>query len=319
MAEQTTNSTGCASCNSGAKAGFAERSRAFATMAKLVGKRGAVGGIRTIIPLLEGYARTMQDKVASGETPTISKGGALNFSDDEMQVLRGTGEKFTYELIEIASITHPIMDNAPPYKAVVDPETGRYPPLHLAHLLSLVKAGRELLADEDVAVMMKQDSVQMDSAGQGLYTGMQNDAVLIQAGPQPTQTIRRLAMSNQQDRNYLVSQQGTQVKEYRSTQAAVKSSTASEFGDRFLKCATQALCDTLNCIVAEYVDSDHSFFCEDENGTGANQEVEICHCLDMFVYSLIRCLPSSLCPSKPLPPAQPKPPIHCNYAVEEDL
>lgn len=334
-------------------AGLSDRARTFAAMAALAGKRGTVGGLRTVLPILEGYARSMAPAAPGEEPPRINKGDSFNFSDDELKVLRGAGTKIGYELLEITSLTHPVMDELPPYKAQIDPETGRYPAPHLAHFLSLYKAGQSLFAsgDRDLSQdMLVERQAMEDAALDALGNLKQAKAITgddYQVGQQAMtpQQIRRMAMSNQSYSKvnaaevargaaaYSMTQRAGSYPEkqsmaYARSDAMMKQMQQAEytgsyspcccgsqtaypttsgddsFTDRLRDCAMQSLCDALSCFINNY--------CDDDDNDQNMQD-----CVDVFICSLLRCIPAALCPPKPPAPVQPRPSIECGFAVEE--
>lgn len=99
-----------------------------------LGGKAALSGLRGAMPMLELYSgttrRSEQDRDDGG-------GGleSLGFSRGEAGVIRKAFNKGLLESLEISSITHPVYDGAPVYRAF-DADGVMQPP-HMVHLLSL--------------------------------------------------------------------------------------------------------------------------------------------------------------------------------------
>ncbi|WNO11488.1 hypothetical protein [Teredinibacter sp. KSP-S5-2] len=109
-----------------------------------VAKKGAVSGARLFMPLLEGYARSLNTE----EKPDnrIPQGEAQTFSGAEKKVLNASASKLFYEALALSSHMYPVGSQT--YKAERNPETGKFPEPSLSNLLSLSKAARSLLGTE---------------------------------------------------------------------------------------------------------------------------------------------------------------------------
>lgn len=180
------------------------RARLMGAMALHLGRVGAVRGIRAVIPILEGYAPIEErppDELAKRALETEDPN---HFSERERQVLRAAGTKLTFEAIELASLTDPVASEGEPYLAQRDPDTGRYPPPKLAHLLSLGMAAQRLwpegeaekAGETDLRVV---DQVQRDTVDVQpiVLAAAAPGRHIIYEEPVPAIHIQRAAMMNQ--------------------------------------------------------------------------------------------------------------------------
>jgi hypothetical protein len=314
--------------------------RTFGALAAMFGRKGLVGGTRLVLPLIEGYAQSRDPS-----KPDITKGGKLNFSADEVKVLKSAGAKLAYELIECSSKVYPVMEDVEPYKAQKDPETNLYPAPKLCQILSLFRAGQGILGpwiqkkpepqaiDQFNLAAQKTDTtarpVLLTAVAPGVYAPFE--------GPFTPLQIRRSAMSQQL---YYTKQQQTMASGT-SAVSAVESRTVEsscccgthpsassmaryeetgECADLFsISCETQwrirncfkeMLCDILYCIGSNMCEDGH--FNDD-----ADLGDILGDCFETALCSLVRCLPDAICGPRPPICDKPKPSIECNFAVEE--
>jgi hypothetical protein len=106
-----------------------------------------------------------------------------------MRVLRAAGTKATLEMIEIASVTHPVYAGAPAFS--VSTEGKQH--LHIAHLLALGALAHALFGreeevppEDDTIVVYPQQTVAFVAEAPGEYR--------VLTAPQTPQDIRRFAM-----------------------------------------------------------------------------------------------------------------------------
>lgn len=112
-----------------------------------VAKKGAVSGARLFMPILEGYARSLNTE----EKPDnrIPQGEAQTFSGAEKKVLNASASKLFYEALALSSHMYPVGGQT--YKAERNPDTGKFPEPSLSNLLSLSKAARSFWGSEKQA------------------------------------------------------------------------------------------------------------------------------------------------------------------------
>ncbi|MCV2446169.1 hypothetical protein [Paracoccus sp. DMF] len=160
-----------------------------------LGGRAALVGLRGSIPLLELYSGTTrkaeQDRDSDGQG--LEK---LGFSRGEAGVLRQAFTKGVLESLEISSITHPVYDGAPVYRAYN--ADGVMQPPHMVHFLALAaaaaavwrrwEASQEPPAPEPVPVVTipASQTVAFVAKAPGEYEYI--------AAPQTASDIRRYAM-----------------------------------------------------------------------------------------------------------------------------
>jgi hypothetical protein len=104
-----------------------------------------IGGLRLLAPALAAYAGTQHspnDDDDQTDDPPKDADGNPRLTRRENAAISAAAAKAMLELIEITSVTDPIMPNATPYMAYDD---GVFRAPHLSHLLSLVSASNRLL------------------------------------------------------------------------------------------------------------------------------------------------------------------------------
>jgi hypothetical protein len=158
-----------------------------------VGGRGlkstALGGVRTLMPLIEAYAaRRAQDGDGADEP------GAIGLKRGEEEVLKTAGEKVFLELLEITTRTHPAYEGAPPFDRK-DAE-GRAQTPHLRHLLALAAAAAQYFGgDKDDGDEGEPPAPPPTPAPQGVvYMAVAPGEYEVVPGPITPREMRRNAM-----------------------------------------------------------------------------------------------------------------------------
>lgn len=160
-----------------------------------LGGRAALAGLRGTIPLLELYSGTTK----GAEQDRDSDGGGLEklgFSRGEAGVVRKAFTKGILESLEISSITHPVYDGAPVYRAY-NPDGVMQPP-HMVHFLALAAASsaiwRRWEASQDPPAPAP-DPIETRPASQTVaFVAKAPGEYEYIAAPQTASDIRRYAM-----------------------------------------------------------------------------------------------------------------------------
>lgn len=152
--QKTTVDEAAATARGAGAAGMADRQKAEARMnaglemltslsrlalaGASLGGKAALAGLRGTMPMLELYSGTTRkvEQDRDGEGGGLEK---LGFSRGEASVIRKAFTKGILESLEISSITHPVYDGAPVFRAYN--ADGVMQPPHMVHFLSLGAAG----------------------------------------------------------------------------------------------------------------------------------------------------------------------------------
>lgn len=107
------------------------------------GRTALRAGVRTAMPMIEMYAamrvsdvQLEQDDVGGTPAPQF-----LDLTPQQAEVVKFAGTKVATEMLEIASITHPIYEGAAPYSALGI--EGKQQAPHIRHVFSLYLAGKD--------------------------------------------------------------------------------------------------------------------------------------------------------------------------------
>ncbi len=113
-----------------------QRAGEVALAAAMLGGKAAIVGLRGTIPMLELYSGTTR-KLEQGGDGDSDGGGLekLGLSRGEAGVVRKASTKGMLEALEISSITHPVFEGAPVYRAYNS--DGVLQPPHMVHFLAL--------------------------------------------------------------------------------------------------------------------------------------------------------------------------------------
>jgi hypothetical protein len=155
------------------------------------GRVALTSTLKGSMPLLEAYAGVTAKGLAEGDE---NKDGEriLDLNHGQSGVVKAAGGKLFHEMLEIASITHPVYDGAPVYAVSVD---GIRQTPHLVHFLALAAAAQEIfdkgeqqqpLPDTPQPQIYPDRSVAYLSVAPGEYVAA--------TGPQSITQIRRAAM-----------------------------------------------------------------------------------------------------------------------------
>lgn len=201
-AGHTSSAAGDRSTSSAAKAAStagAYRSQVFdqALKALRIGGKGlqgaAVGGLRVLMPLIAAYSGKRLEQEEGGDVE-----GQYGLKLNEERVLKAGTQKAFLELVELASITHPVHPEAPRFTAFNSEGVAQTP--QLVHLLALVAAAKQYFSDDEgddgcgdgddggqepIAIPPGQSVVFM-SVAPGEYA--------MRSGPMTASEIRRMSM-----------------------------------------------------------------------------------------------------------------------------
>lgn len=329
------------------------QARALWLLARLALKKASVSGIRPVLPLIEAYGRSR--KIVEGTEPSdIQEGGSIEFSDEELAVLKAAGEKFAYEFIELASKSYPVGEKA--YIAERDPQTNLYPAPRLPHLISAFRLGRNLLGLEEA----KDDSTAADGGDENPGTEVASGRIVLLNAVRPGEyvpvvgavkpnEIRRIAMSQRQmslnpSKQSTQTVYATQKSAYRQKSEAEQPASTGKCGchecsgattesvaryDAAGKCAnpftiscetTWRLRDCLKETLCDFLFCASSRICEDgqpKDGLDLSEVLE--DCLGRAACSLLHCIPNAICPPKQVCREKPRTCQPCNFAVEEEI
>lgn len=197
------SAAGARNTSSAAKAAStagARRSQVFdqALKALRTGGKGlqgaAVGGLRVLMPLVESYIGGPIVFEEGGEVEGVS-----GLKVREEAVLKAGTQKAFLELVEIASITHPVYPDAPRFMAYNSDGMAQTP--RLVHLLALVAAAQQYFRDDDG------DDDQCDGDGDGepepivippgqsvVFMSVAPGEYAMRSGPMTASEIRRMSM-----------------------------------------------------------------------------------------------------------------------------
>lgn len=150
-AAPASSAAGAASTAGAAKAAStagARRSQVFdqALKALRTGGKGlqgaAVGGLRVLMPLIAAYSGRSLEQEEGGDVE-----GEYGLKRNEERVLKAGTQKAFLELVELASITHPVYPDAPRFMAYSTDGMAQTP--KLVHLLALGAAAQQYFRDDD--------------------------------------------------------------------------------------------------------------------------------------------------------------------------
>ena len=122
-----------------------EQSMGFLNAAAIGGRKALNSSLKGAMPLFEAYsgksARNLEKESKDAEAPRI-----LDLNLGQSLVVKAAGTKLFHEMMEIASVTHPIYDGAPAYQMSVD---GQMQTPHLLHFMALGAAASDLFGQEE--------------------------------------------------------------------------------------------------------------------------------------------------------------------------
>jgi hypothetical protein len=211
MAKGTTTN-GTAEARSDNAAAAADRQKAEARMtagmqllqtvgeaalaAAMLGGKAALVGLRGTMPFLELYSGTTRRRETEGDDKEPGGLEALGLSRGEAAVVRKAFMKGMLEALEIASVTHPVYDGAPAFRA--HNSDGQFEPPQMLHFLALGAAAAALwrrweAAQDRPKPKPKPEPVRLVALDRAI------DLVAVRPGeyvpaPQTSSDIRRYAM-----------------------------------------------------------------------------------------------------------------------------
>lgn len=160
-----------------------------------LGGKAALVGLRGTMPLLEIYSGTTRrsEQDVEGDGGGLEK---LGFSRGEAGVVRKAFTKGILESLEISSITHPVYDGAPVYRAYN--ADGVMQPPHMVHFLALGAAAavvwRRWEASQDPPAPEPAPVVTIPAAQTVAFVATAPGEYDFIAAPQTASDIRRYAM-----------------------------------------------------------------------------------------------------------------------------
>lgn len=154
----------------------------------------AVGGLRVLMPLIAAYSGKRLEQEEGGDVK-----GSYGLKLNEERVLKAGTQKAFLELVELASITHPVYPDAPRFTAFNSDGVAQTP--QLVHLLTLVAAAKQYFSDDEG------DDGQCDGdgdeepepivfpAGQSVvFMSVAPGEYAMRSGPMTASEIRRMSM-----------------------------------------------------------------------------------------------------------------------------
>jgi hypothetical protein len=275
-----------------------------------------VAGLRTLIPLAEGYGRSKREGRIEPGTPT-------ELSEDEKRALQMASAKLVFEGGELFLDNYPSTPAGVPVKrGEIDPETNRYQAPTLAYFVSAARAvmsyrdaraQRQALArmgtsGAEVAAMASQVLAAFDSP-QTTTTRM--DAGVAAAAPAASrpmavQQIRRVAMKSNRSQSHTTSRtvamRSTAASSYSaSTRVRTGSSGGCGCGSSKSSVAMVSQRQSTSLQTAAAADDTQAGFFSISKGT----QQRLRECLKQALCDFARCYQEVLCAPQPAPSPDP--------------
>lgn len=151
----------------------------------------AVGGLRVLMPLIAAYSGKRVELEEGGDVE-----GAYGLKLSEERVLKAGTQKAFLELVELASITHPVYPDAPRFTAFSSDGLAQTP--QLVHLLALAAAAQQYFGDRDKGCDNDQgdgDEPIVIPPGQSVvFMSVAPGEYAMRTGPMTASEIRRMSM-----------------------------------------------------------------------------------------------------------------------------
>lgn len=167
------------------------QSMSFLNTAAKGGRKALSASLKGAMPLFEVYSGTSVRTFKQDDDAAPDGLRILDLDHGQSQVVKAASTKLFHEMLEIASVTHPVYDGAPVYAMSTD---GVRPTPHLVHFIALGAAASELFDREEEKPTQPPEPEIAPPDQAVVYLSVAPGEYEVVTGPQSPSQIRRAAM-----------------------------------------------------------------------------------------------------------------------------